>query len=245
MAEANIRSEELTFVREGEYLRGYACWPLRHERLPAVVIVHDVHGLSDHYRDIARRFAGEGFFAFAVDLYSREGAPRLRSPEEVRAWIQKLDDRRVLADLQAAVRFLGSRLEVRAGAIGIVGFCLGGQYAFLAACQVEGLSACVSFYGMLRNPEPSEKKPISPLEAAPELKCPFLGLFGEEDPLIPWADVQELESTLKQHGKSFRIKVYRKAGHAFFNDTREEAYRPEAARDAWRRCVEFFREHLR
>lgn len=244
MAEANIRSEDLTFVREADYLRGFASWPLRHERLPAVIVVHDVHGLGEHYRDIARRFALEGFFAFAVDLYSREGAPRLRSPEEVRAWIQELDDRRVMADLQAAVRFLRSRVEVRASAIGTVGFCLGGQYAFLAACQLEGLSACVSFYGMLRNPEQSEKKPVSPLDVAPQLKCPFLGLFGEEDPLIPQSDVQELEAILKREGKTFQIKVYRKAGHAFFNDTREEAYRPEAARDAWRRCVGFFREHL-
>jgi carboxymethylenebutenolidase len=245
MAEWNLRCEELTFVREGEPLRGFACWPARHERMPAIIVVHDVHGLSDHYRDIARRFASEGFFAFAVDLYSREGSPRLRSPEEVRSWLQKLDDRRVLADLQTAIRFLGSRLEVRSSAIGIVGFCMGGQYALLAACRLEGLAACVSFYGMLRYAEKSERKPLSPLEAAADLRCPFLGLYGEEDALIPLSDVREFEETLKRANKTFAIKTYRKAGHAFFNDTRPDAYRPEAAKDAWRRCIEFFREHLR
>ncbi len=244
MGEGNLRSEELTFVREGDYLKGFACWPLRHERLPAVIVIHDVHGLSEHYRDIARRFASEGFFAFAADLYSREGAPRLHSPEEVREWLEKLDDRRVLGDLQAAVRFLGSRLEVRGSSIGVVGFCMGGQYALLAACRIEGLAACVSFYGMLRYNRTREQKPVSPLDAAPDLTCPFLGFFGEEDALIPISDVRELESRLTQHGKNFSIKVYRKAGHAFFNDTRPDAYRSDAAKDAWRRCVEFFHTHL-
>ncbi|GBD27340.1 Carboxymethylenebutenolidase [bacterium HR30] len=244
MAEVNLKSEELTFVREGEPLRGYASWPPKHDRMPAVVVVHDVHGLSDHYRDIARRLAREGFFAFVVDLYSREGAPRLRSLDEVQAWIQNLDDRRVLGDIEAAARFLRSRIEVKGSSIGILGFCLGGQYAFLAACLQKNYAACVSFYGMLRWREKTPNKVSHPLEVAEHLSCPFLGLYGEEDPLIPREDIKQLESVLKQAGKQFTVKVYRGAGHAFFNDTRPDAYRPEVARDAWRRCIDFFRQHL-
>lgn len=244
MAEIVPRTEEMTFVREGETLRGFGAWLPKHDRMPAVIVVHDVHGLSDHYRGIAHRLADEGFFAFAVDLYSREGAPRLRSPEEVQDWIKKLDDRRVLGDIDAAVRFLRSRIEVRGSSIGIIGFCLGGQYAFLAACLGSGLAACVSFYGMLRWREKAPNKVEDPLQVADRLSCPFLGLYGEEDPLIPRSDIKELEAILKREGKQFKIKIYRNAGHAFFNDTRPDAYRPEAARDAWRRCVDFFHEHL-
>lgn len=244
MAEVVPRTEEIRFVREGEHLRGYAAWLPKHDRMPAVILVHDVHGLSEHYRDIARRLAGEGFFAFAVDLYSREGAPRLGALDEVQRWIQALDDRRVLVDLDAAIRFLGSRLEVRGRSIGIMGFCLGGQYAFLAACMLQGFAACVSFYGMLRWKEKTPNKVDHPLDVAHRLSCPFLGLYGEDDPLIPREDVKQLENTLKQGGGEFAIKIYPGAGHAFFNDTRVDAYRREAARDAWRRCVEFLRVHL-
>jgi carboxymethylenebutenolidase len=158
--------------------------------------------------------------------------------------MRQLDDRRVLADIDGAVRFLGSRPEVRTRSIGITGFCMGGQYALMAACSVPSLAACVSFYGMLRYAEKSAVKPESPLDMAPRLACPYLGLFGEEDALIPRADVKELEGLLRKHGKSFQTRIYPGVGHAFFNDTRPDAYRPDAAKDAWTRALAFFRTHL-
>jgi len=203
-----------------------------------------VRGLSEHYRDVARRFAAEGFFALAVDLYSREGAPDLPTMESVFAWMQNLDDRRVLGDIDGAVRFLATRLDVRSRSIGVTGFCMGGQYALMAACTVPGLAACVSFYGMLRYAQTTELKPASPLALAPQLACPFLGLFGADDALIPAGDVKELGRLLRRNGKVFQTKVYPGAGHAFFNDTRPDAFRVDAAKDAWRRAVRFLRSHL-
>lgn len=231
-------------MRGGDRINAYAAWLRRDERLPAVVIIPDVRGLSDHYRDVARRFAEEGFFALAVDLYSREGPPTLPDVESAFRWMRHLDDRRVLADIDGAVRFLGSRPEVRARSIGITGFCMGGQYALMAACSVPSLAACVSFYGMLRYAEKTELKPESPLDLAPRLACPYLGLFGEDDALIPRADIKELESLLRKAARTFQTKVYTGAGHAFFNDQRPEMYRPEAAKDAWARTLSFFRAHL-
>lgn len=239
-----IRAEELSFVREGVTIRGYAAWPSKGERLPSLIIIPDVHGLSDHFRDIARRYAAEGFFSYAIDLYSREGKPQLGDLAAIQAWIAQLDDRRVLGDLDGAVRFLRSRMEVRGRSIGITGFCMGGQYALLAACRVEGIAACASFYGMLRYDDVNERKPASPLMAAPQLTCPYLGLFGADDFLIPREDVRELEKTLRANGKAFRTKVYPGAGHAFFNDGRPEVYRPDASRDAWRRVTAFFHATL-
>ncbi len=239
-----LRTEELTFNRDGDRIKAYAAWLRRGERLPAVIVVPDVRGLTEHYRDIARRFANEAFFALTVDLYSREGPPELPDVASALRWMQQLDDRRVLADLDGAVRFLGSRPEVRARSIGITGFCMGGQYALMAACTVPHLAACVSFYGMLRYAEKTDLKPESALDLAPRLACPYLGLFGEDDALIPRADIKELEGILRRTGKNFLTKVYAGAGHAFFNDTRPDAYRPDAARDAWTRALAFFRAHL-
>ena len=93
-------------------------------------------------------------------------------------------------------------------------------------------------------PRHNERKPASPLELAPQLRCPYLGLFGAEDALIPLADVDELRAILARAGKTFDIHVYPGAGHAFFNDARPDTYRPAAAADAFPRAVRFLHQHL-
>jgi len=232
---------DVTFDSDGQTVGAYLALPQGRGPFAGLVVIPDVHGLSDHYRDVARRFAGEGFATLAVDLYSREGKPTLRSPEEVFAWIQALPDPQVLGDLGAAFDFLAARDDVRADALCITGYCMGGQYALMAACTVPGLAACVSWYGMLRYTKNDERKPRSPLQLAPQLACPYLGLFGAEDALIPQKDVEELRAILTREQKHFEIEVYEGAGHAFFNDTRPEMYRPAVAARAFPRAVAFLR----
>src|SRR5262249_44864958 len=197
-----------------------------------------------HYRSVARRFAAEGFFTLAIDLYSREGAPDLPDMPAVFRWMRALPDDRVLGDLGAAVDLLAIRREVRADAIGVTGFCMAGQYALMAACTIARLAACVSWYGMLRYAETDAVKPRSPLDLAPALVCPYLGLFGADDAIIPTADVDELRAILARTGKTFEIEVYPGAGHAFFNDARPDAYRPAVAAVASPRPLAFLRRHL-
>jgi carboxymethylenebutenolidase len=240
----DLRIEELTYERDGDALRGYLAAPDRVGPFPALVLIPDVRGLYAHYRDVARRFAAEGLLTLAIDLYSREGTPDLPDMDAVFRWMRELPDRRVLADIGAAVELLARRPDVRAGAIGVTGFCMGGQYALMAACSIHGVAACVSWYGMLRYGETNPTKPTSPLDMVPRLTCPYLGLFGDEDAIIPRADVEELRSILTKEGKTFSIKSYPNAGHAFFNDARPDAYRPDAAADAWPRAIHFLREHL-
>jgi carboxymethylenebutenolidase len=239
-----VRTDGLAFERDGAVVGGYGAWPSGEGPFPGLLLIPDVRGLSDHYRDVARRFAAEGFFTFVIDLYSREGAPDLPDMAAVFHWIAQLPDPRVIADLGGAVRYLGGRPEVRADRIGVTGFCMGGQYALLAACSVDGLAACVSWYGMLRYAEKSATKPASPLDLAPQLRCPYLGLFGAEDAIIPLADVDELRALLSRTRQPHDVRIYPDAGHAFFNDTRADAYRPAAAADAWPRALAFLHQHL-
>jgi carboxymethylenebutenolidase len=240
-----MNAMDVTYERDGATLRAYAAYPATGGRHPGLVVIPDVRGLSEHYRDVARRFAGQGYVALAVDLYSREGTPAFADMEAVFRWMRALPDTRVLSDLAAAVRYLAARPEVTPDAVGITGFCMGGQYALMAACTVPGLTACVSWYGMLRYAEKDAVKPASPLDLAPDLACPYLGLFGEEDGIIPLADVEELRAILAREGKRFDVVTYPGAGHAFFNDTRADAYRAAAADDAWERALLFLRRHLR
>lgn len=243
-AHADVNEENVSFRLKGDQLRGYLARPANVGHAPAIVLIPDVRGLYDHYRDVARRFAREGFLTLAVDLYSREGAPDLPDMPSVFRWIESLPDPRVLGDVRAAVEYVRARSDVQPTAVGITGFCMGGQYALMAACSIPELKACVSWYGMLRYAQINERKPESPLMMAHRLGCPYLGLFGVEDAIIPQADVEELGAILTREHKQFEIISYPGAGHAFFNDTRADAYRPNAAADAWPRALAFFRRHL-
>ncbi len=209
---------------------------------PGVVMIHDVWGLSDHTRDLAGRLAAEGFAVLAVDLYRRKGSFEIRDPG---AWIRGLSDAVVLADVQGAADFLAQGPASGRG-VGVTGFCMGGMYAFLAACGCEGLAAAVPFYGMLSFAGPllEGKQGRAPLEAVGDLRCPLLAFFGEEDAYIPLAEVERLEERLQGVQMASEVVVYPGAGHAFMNDTRPDAHRPEVAVDAWGRCVAFLRERL-
>jgi carboxymethylenebutenolidase len=216
---------------------------------PGVVMIHDVWGLSDHTRDLARRLAGEGFAVLAVDLYRRTPDVKIESPGP---WIRALPDPQVLADVQAAADFLAGGGLVGEHGVGVTGFCMGGMYALLAACQCRGLGAAVPFYGMLsyehgllaggRDPE---RKPRQPLDAAPDLRCPLLAFFGEDDEFVLREDVRDLEARLAESPQPAEVIVYPGAGHAFMNDTRPVAYRPAVAKDAWERMRAFLDERLR
>ena len=218
---------------------------------PGVVMIPDVWGLKDPYRELAGRLAGEGFAVLAVDLYRRLPEVRIEEPGR---WIRGLSDPEVLADVQGAIDFLAEG-PAHGRRIGVTGFCMGGQYAILATGGCRGLSAAVPFYGMLSHehgllaPEPGERldparKPRSPLEAAAFATCPLLGLFGADDSFIPVDDVRALGSALARSGQPAVVSLYVGAGHAFMNETRPEMHRPEAAREAWERMLAWFRRHL-
>jgi len=237
-------AHDVAFASGPDRVGGFFALPAGDGVHPAVVVVPDVHGLSPFYRDVAARFAAAGFAALAIDLYSREGVPILPDLDAVVCWIAALDDRRVLGDLHAAVDHLAAYAAVRADAIGVTGFCLGGTYAWLAAAHDARLAACVPWYGMLRYEAHAEHKPAGPLEVAESVRCPVLGLYGEDDALIPLSDVAEMRARLVRGGAFAELRTYAGAGHAFFNDSRPDTYRARAAADGWARTVAFLRTHL-
>ena len=216
---------------------------------PGVVMIHDVWGLSAHTRDYAARLAREGFAVLAIDLYRRAPPAKIEDPG---AWIRALPDPQVLSDLGAGARFLAALPETNSR-VGVLGFCMGGMYALMAGCADLGFAASVPFYGLLSHAhgllhDPAgpdrARKPREPIAMAAELRCPLLAFFGDQDSFIPQGDVQALERELTGARAGAEIVVVPGAGHAFMNDTRPDAYRPEAAADAWRRTVEFLRAQL-
>lgn len=235
-------------MKEGTEELGYLARP-DEDPSPGVVMIHDVWGVTDHTRDLARRLAREGFAVLAVDLYRRLPQVEIGNPG---AWMRSLPDPQVLGDVQAGIDLLRSR--VSAGRkVGVVGFCMGGMYALMAACSCRDVAAGVPFYGLLSHQhgilhDPDgldpEMKPREPLAYAPSLRCPLLAFFGDRDEFVPMDDVRQLEARLAAASPPAQVVVYPGAGHAFMNDTRPEAYRPADASDAWTRMVAFLKTHL-
>jgi carboxymethylenebutenolidase len=217
---------------------------------PGLVVIHDVWGLYDHFRDLARRFADWGFVTLAVDLYQPLGGATVT---EFASFMRELSDPLVLGTVQRAVDFVAGRPEVAGRKVGLTGFCMGGMYTLLAAAGVSGISAAAPFYGLLSHehgPLFSEtgldpaKKPRQPIDAAGDARCPLLAFYGKDDSIVPVADALELKERLKHVPVPAEVLIYDGAGHAFVNDTREQLYRPEAAKDALSRLRAFMTSHL-
>jgi len=219
---------------------------------PGIVLVHDVWGLGDHTRDITRRLAAEGFHVLAIDLYRAMASQKIENPG---AWIQELSDPAMIADLHAAGAYLASHPDSRGQKVGLTGFCMGGMYTLLAACDGrDTFSAAIPFYGMLSyrhglmeregGLDPA-KKPRDPVTAATDLGCPLLAFFGADDPYICQDDIAALERELARTEIAHECVTYQGAGHAFMNDSYADAYHPEAAKDAWGRMTVFLEDRLR
>jgi carboxymethylenebutenolidase len=229
---------------------GFFARPEATGSVPGVVMIHDVWGLTDHARDLAGRLAAEGFAVLALDLYRRLDEVKIENPG---VWMRGLSDPQILGDAQAGIDFLAAQPATDGMRVGITGFCMGGMYALMAGCSCTGLSASVPFYGLLshrhgilydENGLDPALKPSEPLDVVRDLNCPTLAFFGDQDEFIPLADIELLRARMAETGQPAEAVVYPGAGHAFMNDTRPDAYRPDDAADAWAKMVAFLRERL-
>ncbi len=228
-----ISGKDVDFSSPDTKLGGYLAAPSGAGLFPAVVVIHENRGLNEHTRDVARRFAIEGFVALAPDALARVGGTAsMASPDAAREAIGTITPAQALADLEAALGYLNTLPNVRKGDLGSVGFCWGGARSFALAAHSDLLRAAVVFYGSA--PTPDEIKGV---------KAPVLGLYGELDTRISGA-VPDVAAQMRAAGKSYDYKIYEGANHAFFNDTGER-YNPTAAADAWAKSVAFLREKLK
>jgi carboxymethylenebutenolidase len=189
---------------------------------------HEIFGLTDHIRDVARRLAKVGYIALAVDLVSRAGGSDKPGVDIVGGLFQgSVDDR--VDDLDAGVTFLESQPDY-SGKLGVIGFCFGGGMTLSFAAANNEVLAAVSYYG----PTP---QPASVMRAT---KAAILGQYGGDDARVN-AGIPELEAALA--GKTFEKKIYDGAGHAFNNDT-GGAYNEAAAVRAWAATTNWLHTYL-
>jgi carboxymethylenebutenolidase len=196
---------------------------------PGVVVIHEIFGLNDNIKDIAGRFAVQGYAALAVDLFGSRNRAVCMARFMTGMLVGSVD-RFGIADLKAALTHLAGLPEVDPKRIGAIGFCLGGGFAIAWACTDDRLKAIAPFYGA--NPRPL---------AAVQRACPVVGSYPEKD--FTAGAGRALDQALERLGVAHDIKIYPGAGHSFFND-RGRAYDKAAATDSWTRVLGFFGEHL-
>lgn len=216
--------------QDGHEVMGYMA-PASAGRGPGVIVLQEWWGLVPHIESLCDRLAAEGFTSLAPDLYHGQTA---KSPDDAGRMMMALDIERTADDLSHAVSYLSSHPAVNSARLGIVGFCMGGQLSLYAACRNPRIGAAVDFYGI----HPHVTLDLAGLQAA------VLGFFGAKDGMVTRAVADDLEAKLRAAGKRATFHHYPEAGHAFMNDSRPEAFAPDAARDAWAKLTAFFRAEL-
>jgi carboxymethylenebutenolidase len=206
--------------------------------MPAVVLIPAIHGINDYVLRWIARLNAKGYGVLPVDYFAGRDEPDLSTRDAMFAAIDALSDVVVLDTVRASVRGLLENPAVDGSRIATLGFCIGGAYAYMSACDNPEIAAAVNFYGRLRYAETSKPKPVSPIERAGDLKAPLLSHYGTNDTYITQADVDDFDRRLAEGGKTYELFTYRGAGHAFDEDYRPR-YRPVSAAAARNRTFTF------
>jgi carboxymethylenebutenolidase len=221
-----IKTEEVIYF---ENTSGYLAKPVENGAYPGVIMIHEWWGLTDHIRMMARKLAAEGYLVLAVDLYEGEVAT---TPERARELVSLLDQEAALNNMKSAVTYL--KVQEGATKIASLGWCFGGGQSMQLAISGEILDATLIYYGNIVTDE-------SQLST---IRWPVLGIFGDQDAVIPFTQVQEFEVILNTLGIENEIYIYPGVAHAFANPSGAN-YAPEETEDAWEKTVAFLNKYLK
>ncbi|MFN8139559.1 MAG: dienelactone hydrolase family protein [Fimbriimonadales bacterium] len=225
-----MKGEMISFPSNGNTVQGYLANSAAGSG-PGVIVLQEWWGLVGHIKDVADRFAEEGFTALAPDLYGGESTD---DPDTAGKLMMALNMAETEKVLRGAVGRLLADEATSSSKVGIVGFCMGGQLSLYAACVNEKIGACVDYYGIHPNVNP-------PLE---NLNGPMLGFFAEHDAYANAETVNALSEKLRAVNKQHEFTTYPGTNHAFFNNDRPQVYNQNAAEDSWKKMVSFFRANL-
>jgi carboxymethylenebutenolidase len=230
---------------DGHEIEAYVAQPTEDGRRGGVVVIHHMPGYDRSTKEIVRRFAELGYDGICPNLYWRE-APGAH-PDDAAAAARAqggVPDERLVGDVGGAAEHLRA-LPTSNGKVGVIGYCSGGRQSVLAACNLD-LDAAVDCYGAFVVGTPPEGFPLQVtniVDQLPNLRCPLLGLFGNDDQYPTPAQVDELDQILTDNEKPHEFHRYDDAGHAFFSPDRP-SYRVAAANDGWERITEFYKTQL-
>jgi carboxymethylenebutenolidase len=229
--DARLKPQNITYPGAAGEMKGYLVLPVEVSgKLPALIVIHENRGLNPHIRDVARRFALQGFLALAPDFLAPAGGTPANE-DQARDMIGKLDPAQTVANAVATVTFLKQHSSSN-GKVGAVGFCWGGGVVNQLAVHAPDLAAAVAYYGSV--PDAAD---------VPKIKAKLLLHYAGLDERIN-AGIPAFRKALETAKIDHRIYLYEGANHAFNNDTSEARYNKEAADLAWSRTIEFLKSAL-
>jgi len=226
-------------------LPGYYVTPTGTGKFPAIIVLMEAFGLNNWCKSICDRLAQSGFAAIAPDFY-RGTTYAYTDIAGAIGKLKSLNDDDIMVDVGKSLDFLAGKSEVNANGIGVVGFCMGGRYAFLTnAVYPTQIKAAISFYG--GGIDATAGNPLgqkSLLDRVPAMQSPIMLMYGSEDQLIAAAEHGRVATALSKAKKRYILNLFPKAGHGFMSDRREN-YSPEAAAEAWMMTTGFFSQNLK
>ena len=233
--------QQMEFAGSGQpipvYTYGYD--PRAEKPKSAVIILHDIFGASKFYRNMGQRLADAGFAVILPDLFVREGPLGKNTREAAFARSSQHSFPVALEDIHAIV----DTLSAEGHNVGVIGFCMGGTLALLAASRIPQIKASVVYYGFPVNVRSSANRPYSPIEEVNQLHAPLVGFFGEEDTGVGPDNVRKYEEEAKQAGKTLNFTIYPGVGHGFLTfESQGPAAKP--SQESWARAIQFFKEQL-
>jgi carboxymethylenebutenolidase len=223
--------EWVKIPRGQDTIRAYVAFPERSSRAPAIIVIHEIFGLTEWEPTVADRLAKAGFVAIAPDLLSSRFGMTPAASDSGRKLVGQLEPERVTADLDAVYAYVDGLPSVRKGDIGTIGFCWGGGQSFRYATNNPRLKAAVVCYG-----------PAPDSAALARIEAPVLGIYGENDARIN-AALPDVERQMAALGKSFDTEIYDSTGHGFLKPGRQ-GYGTPAVEQAWERITAFYRDKL-
>ncbi len=223
---------EWVYVRKGaDSIRTYVAYPERKTKGPAIIVIHEIFGLTEWEPTVADRLAKEGYVAVLPDLLSSKYGRSPANPDSGRKLIGDLEPDRITSDLGAVYAYVNKLPAVERDKVGTIGFCWGGGQSFRYATNNPNLKAVVVCYGP--PPDTADIKRI---------KAPVLGIYGENDERIT-GSLPEVSAAMQSRGKTFTQEVYPGTGHGFLKPGRQGSDGPQVER-AWKRIREFYRARL-
>jgi carboxymethylenebutenolidase len=239
---SGLTAGEVRIPAKGGEIPAYRAMPATGKDFPLLLVVQEIFGVHEHIRDVCRRLAKLGYMAVAPELYVRQGdVSKLTDMKEIFAIVEKVPDAQVMQDLDDTMSW-ARKNGANATQLGITGFCWGGRIVWLYSAHNPMVAAGVAWYGRLEG-QANELRPTFPIDIAPTLKVPVLGLYGAADTGIPQESVEKMREKLKPANSKSHIIVYPDTPHAFFADYRP-SYRKEAAEDGWKKLQDWFRTYL-
>ncbi|MBI3964779.1 MAG: dienelactone hydrolase family protein [Chloroflexi bacterium] len=234
--DSSIQVAQVTYKSGDADIRAYLARPAGNGPFPAVIISHENRGTSEHFRDVARRYAKAGYVGLAPDLMSREGGTEALG-DQVPAMLSNIPADRFATDMQAGLDYLKTQAFVAPQRLGATGYCFGGGVIWRLAFKSKDLKAAAPYYG----PPPNDLK-----DQAGNVTAAMFVVLASRDQRINDM-VPPFEEELKKQGKTVQVKIYPDADHAFFNDTQPAGprYNAQAAQQAWRDTLEWFEKYLK